>query len=239
MRDASQAAGGPGLAQRLRQDGLGRVGPRAAWAGRGTARHWRHLSQHRHRRGSGDRSGRLHRVPGTAEWPGQDPAPQGPRRHSRPPRLGRAGAAGPCHRPHRLGGGEPVSVRRHSGSAGLHRAAGHRKHRHRRPGHAALRGQEPPGCAGAGGPVGLRRSAGRAAHRRNRLGAAPPPGPQSLPPHRPIRRRRGALFGSRLGRRARGRACRRAAGCPQAGVRQAHRPEIRGEPPSAGRVLCP
>ena len=88
-----------GTAVRLRQDRVGRAGPRALGPGLGADLQRRHLGGPGRGRHRPHRGGRAHRRPRDARRPGQDPPPDDPRRHpgrpveARAPGRGRAARA--------------------------------------------------------------------------------------------------------------------------------------------------
>ena len=93
----------------------------------------------------GHRGLRLHRLPGDAGRPGQDPAPQGPRRHPGPARPAARGSHGGQHdiQPIDLVVVNLYPFEQTVAKPELPTCRRHREHRHRRPDHAAHRGQEP------------------------------------------------------------------------------------------------
>ena len=125
---------------------------------------------------AGDRSRRLHRLPGNAGWPGQDPASEGAWRHPGAARFSRAcGRAGTAwHSDHRHGRGEPLSVRADRVARRMLAGRRDREHRHRRPGDAAFVGQEPQGRGGAVRPGRLCAGAGATAVGQRATSATPP-----------------------------------------------------------------
>ncbi len=138
--------------QRLRQDRHCRIRQRTGRLRRRDPLHRRHRQAAARRRSRRQGCLRVHRLPGDARRPGQDPAPQGsrrPARHARQPGA-RGHDAGARHRADRHGGGQPLPLRGDRGQGRLHPGGRHREHRHRRPDHAALGGQEQRRCHRAG-----------------------------------------------------------------------------------------
>ena len=137
------------------------------------------LTRGRHRAPRGGRGDRLARDAGR---PGQDAAPQDPRRHPGRPLQARAPRrpGGQRHRGHRPRRVEPVPV--------LLRPL-HRADRHRWPGHGARRGEEPRARRHRHLAGRLPGRARGAACRRRAVGRDPaPPGPGRLRAHRRLRR---------------------------------------------------
>ena len=135
-RESRSCREGPAL--RLRQDRRGRPGPRPGRPRLGAGLQRRHGAGPAPRPASpvtdvADR----HRRPGDARRPGEDPAPQGPRRHPRRPR-----------RPEHLAdlerhGIEPIDLVVVATSTRSASDPSRRADRHRRPDHGAGGGQEP------------------------------------------------------------------------------------------------
>ena len=90
----------------------------------------------------GARCIRSHRLPGNDGWPGQDPASPGPRRPAGTQRHRRCGDGRTWHRPDRPAGAQPVSIRDGHRRSRLHLGQCGGKHRHRRPGDAAVGGEK-------------------------------------------------------------------------------------------------
>ena len=169
-----------GAAVRVRQDRARRARQGPARARRRARVVGQHVDGARRRRHPGHRGRRGHRLARDARRPGEDAAPEDPRRPARRPRQRDAPrrsrpARHRAVRPRRV---EPLPVRR---------AARHRDHRHRRSGDDARRGEEPrvghdrhesrrstrrcsTSCARTTAPSAPR----RAARSRSRRSRAPP-----------------------------------------------------------------